>query len=78
MKGGSAVTDELAVHQLPWPREALLALDPATLVQLRVTLSYCIEPNPGERGLSRRHVYASHGLRSDLNHADDSLGTFLR
>ncbi len=78
MNGGTAVTDELALHQLPWPRDALLALDPATLVQLRITLSYFIEPNPGERGLSRRHVYASHGLRFDLKHADDSLDTFLR
>jgi len=78
MKGGAAITDELAVHQLPWPRGALLALDPATLVQLRITLSYFIEPNPGERGLSRRHVYASHGLRFDLKHADDSLDTFIR
>ncbi len=78
MKGGKAVTDELAVHRLPWPREALLALDPAALVQLRITLSYFIEPNPGERGLSRRHVYASHGLRFDLKHADDSLDTFVR
>ncbi|GAA3719782.1 S8 family peptidase [Sphingomonas cynarae] len=78
MKGGKAVTDELAVHRLPWPREALLALDPAALVQLRITLSYFIEPNPGERGLSRRHVYASHGLRFDLKHADESLDTFIR
>lgn len=77
MKSGKAVTDELAVHALPWPRETLLALGEAQ-VQLRITLSYFIEPNPGERGLSRRHVYASHGLRFDLKHADEQLDVFLR
>ncbi|MCW2387210.1 hypothetical protein M2333_000256 [Sphingobium sp. B11D3B] len=75
--GSSGATDELAVHQLPWPRHKLLELDDA-LVQLRITLSYFIEPNPGERGVSRRHTYASHGLRFDLKHADDSLDVFLR
>lgn len=77
IKGGKAVTDELAVHALPWPREALLALGEAQ-VELRITLSYFIEPNPGERGLSRRHAYASHGLRFDLKHADEQLDVFLR
>lgn len=77
IKNGRAVTDELSVHALPWPRETLLALGEAQ-VQLRITLSYFIEPNPGERGLSRRHVYASHGLRFDLKPADDQLEVFLR
>lgn len=75
--GDTSAATALAAR-MPWPRAALLQLDPATLVQLRITLSYFIEPNPGERGLSRRHVYASHGLRFDLKHADDSLDTFLR
>lgn len=77
MRQGKAVTGELGVHQFPWPREKLLELGGA-LVQLRITLSYFIEPNPGERGLSRRHVYASHGLRFDLKHADDTFDVFLR
>lgn len=77
LNGTSAATDQLAVHRLPWPKEKLLELGGA-LVQLRITLSYFIEPNPGERGLSRRHVYASHGLRFDLKYADDSLDVFQR
>lgn len=77
-KNGSAgVTDELAVHQLPWPKAKLLELEGA-MVQLRITLSYFIEPNPGERGVSRRHAYPSHGLRFELKHADDSLDVFHR
>lgn len=77
MRGNEAVTDQLKVHQLPWPRETLLWLG-ETLVQLRITLSYFIEPNPGERGMSRRHTYPSHGLRFELKHADESLDVFLR
>ncbi|MDC7810120.1 S8 family peptidase [Sphingomonas koreensis] len=75
--GSSGATDELAIHQLPWPKAKLLELDSA-MVQLRITLSYFVEPNPGERGVSRRHTYASHGLRFELKHADDSLEVFLR
>lgn len=77
LNGTKVDTDKLAVHNLPWPTNKLLELDEA-MVQLRVTLSYFIEPNPGERGLSRRHVYASHGLRFELKHADEALDIFVR
>ena len=77
MSGGKAVTDELVVHELIWPRERLLELG-ATVVELRITLSYFVEPNPGERGQSRRHSYASHGLRFALKPADEKLDVFLR
>jgi hypothetical protein len=75
--GSAGVTDELAIHKLPWPRNKLLELADA-MVQLRITLSYFVEPNPGERGISRRHAYPSHGLRFELKHADDSVDVFLR
>ena len=42
-------TYEMRVHELPWPREELLRLG-ETEAELRVTLSYFIEPNPGNRG----------------------------
>lgn len=77
MVGTEAKTDELKVHALPWPRERLLGLPAETTVQLRLTLSYFIEPNPGERGQSRRHSYASHGLRYDLKPADEQTDVFL-
>lgn len=77
LEGSKVETDKLAVHSLPWPRTKLLGLGEA-LVQLRITLSYFIEPNPGERGLSRRHVYASHGLRFELKHADEAKDVFIR
>ena len=48
-------------HPLPWPEEALTALQIRS--QHRVTLSYFIEPSPGARGWARRYGYQSHGLR---------------
>jgi hypothetical protein len=62
-KDGSAIkTRDIHLHQLPWPGAELLALGDEN-VELRVTLSYYVEPNPGERGWTRRHRYASHALR---------------
>jgi len=55
-------TRDINLHTLPWPNEALEALAETT-VEMRVTLSYFIEPNPGERGWTNKYRYASHGLR---------------
>ena len=53
------------LHNLPWPKQALQAISAAD-VELRVTLSYFIEPNPSRRGWRQRYAYASHGLRFEL------------
>ena len=45
----AAKTRDMKLHRLPWPREQLANLG-AAQVEMRVTLSYFIEPNPGERG----------------------------
>jgi hypothetical protein len=76
-KEGSAQpkTRDMKVHQLPWPNEMLTQLGEAH-VELRVTLSYFIEPNPGERGWTRRHRYASHGLRFAVKKSTESLDDF--
>ena len=44
--------------------------------ELRITLSYFIEPNPGERGWTRRHRYASHNLRFAVKRALETLPMF--
>jgi Subtilase family len=63
-KDGSTIkTRDMNLHRLPWPRAELAALGDLD-VELRITLSYFVEPNPGERGWTRRHRYASHNLRS--------------
>ncbi len=72
---GSVKTRDMKLHLLPWPKEELLALG-AEPVEVRVTLSYFVEPNPGERGWTRRHRYASHGLRFQMKTATESVGEF--
>jgi hypothetical protein len=63
------------LHSLPWPREELEGLGAAD-VSFRITLSYFVEPNPGERGWSRRHRYASHGLRFAMKRSFESIDEF--
>jgi Subtilase family len=75
-KDGSAIkSGNMNMHRLPWPRDDLRALGGLD-VEIRVTLSYFIEPNPGERGWARRHRYASHGLRFALKRSLETLGQF--
>lgn len=61
---------EMNLHDLPWPRQELEALG-ETPVQLRVTLSYFVEPNPSSRGWAGRYVYPSHGLRFATRRPED-------
>lgn len=74
-KGSStASSKEMRIHRLPWP-DALGDLLNSE-VEVRVTLSYYVEPNPGERGRNNRFSYASHGLRFDLRKPAESLDAF--
>ena len=72
---GSIKTRHMNLHEFPWPRTELEQLG-ETEVELRVTLSYYIEPNPGERGWLRRHRYASHALRFAVKRELESLTEF--
>lgn len=67
---------EMNLHSLPWPIDELDQLG-ATPVELRVTLSYFIEPNPSARGWTRRYLYESHGLRFDVKRPLESDADFL-
>ena len=62
-------------HSIPWPVEVLQELG-GTYVEMKVTLSYFIEPNPGERGWTRKYSYASHGLRFDVKTPTETLDQF--
>lgn len=74
--GGGVKTHDIKFHALPWPRDALLALPLDTQVETRITLSYFIEPSPGERGWDRKYGYASHGLRFKVMRATETLEEF--
>jgi len=71
----TATMRDMKLHRLPWPRQQLAALGAAP-VELRATLSYFIEPNPGDRGWTRRHRYASHGLRFRVKSATETVNEF--
>lgn len=63
------------LYDLPWPTDALLALGETT-VELRVTLSYFIEPNPARRGWRTKHRYQSAGLRFAVKNPRESVAAF--
>lgn len=69
--GGRVTAKDWNLHNLPWPSDVLRNLG-AEDVKLRVTLSYYIEPNPGRRGYTTTHGYASHALRFSLKPPGDS------
>lgn len=76
-KDGSAIkTRDMNLHALPWPKDELESLG-ETLVQMRVTLSYFIEPNPSARGSTSRFHYPSHRLRFDVRHQLETEDAFL-
>lgn len=63
---------DIHFHDLPLPRDVLLDLGDLE-VQMRVTLSYFIQPNPPRRGYIARHSYASHGLRFSVRRPQESI-----
>jgi len=71
------VTRDMNLHSLPWPKEELESLQ-ETPVEMRVTLSYFIEPNPSARGVTSKYHYPSHRLRFDVQRPlDASTESFI-
>ena len=68
---------DMHLHSLPWPIDVLGSLG-ETPVEMRVTLSYFIEPNPSRRGVRSRYRYESHGLRFDVKRPTESTDEFRR
>ena len=66
---------EMQLHTLPWPNELLQSLENID-VDLRVTLSYFIEPGPGQKGWKNKYRYASCGLRFDIKRPNETLIAF--
>ena len=75
-KDGSAIKSrDMNLHALPWPKDQLEALQDAD-VEMRVTLSYFIEPNPSARGSASKYHYPSHRLRFAVRRQLESLADF--
>ena len=62
---------EMRYFVLPWPEDVLRELNQRE-VELRVTLSYFVEPNPHAASRNRRDRYPSHRLRFAVKEADMS------
>lgn len=70
-------TRDMHIYDLPWPSDILLERHDMQ-VQMRITLSYFVEPGPGEVGWKDRYRYASHALRFDINSPGESKERFVK
>lgn len=79
IKNGKSVTyNEMVYHDLPWPKAALEALGDAS-VELKVTLSYFVEPNPSAiEGLERSYSYPSYSLSFSVRKSVDTREMHLK
>jgi hypothetical protein len=77
-KAGAAPTfNDMHFYELPWPTEALEALE-NEIVVMKVTLSYFIEPNLSGRAATRPETYRSAGLRFELKKRSESVENFKK
>jgi len=76
MEGGRKFGD-CHYYDLPIPRRLLEDLE-NEVVELKVTLSYFIDPNPGLSASVDPQRYQSHGLRFDLRRKGESLDAYKK
>lgn len=74
-QGSSPKMKEMHFHTLPWPESVLQTLE-NKMVKVRITLSYFIEPGPGQKGWKNKYRYASCGLRFDMKRPNETLEQF--
>lgn len=67
--------NEMHLIKLPWPSQLLQTLG-ETLIKIKVTLSYFIEPGPGKIGWKNKYNYQSFGLRFELNDVNEDEEAF--
>lgn len=69
--------NEMHLHEIPWPEDILRELGDVEAT-MKITLSYFIEPYPGERGWNNRYRYSSAGLRFEVKAPLESKSEFTR
>lgn len=72
---GSPTFNEVHYYAIPWPKSALEALGEKN-VQLKITLSYFVEPSPGETAPVTPARYQSHGLRFEVKRSTETAAVF--
>jgi Subtilase family len=75
--GKDAKANEMNLHEIPWAEQVLLELGELE-VEMRVTLSYFIEPNPSGKGYKNKHRYASHQLKFTTIKPDENKDDFRK
>jgi hypothetical protein len=65
------------IHFIPWPSEILQELGDM-MVTMRVTLSYFVEPGPGEIGWQNKYRYPSCGLRFEVINNNETEDDFKK
>lgn len=75
--GSTCHMKEMHLHKLPWPEEVLQSLGEID-VEMRVTLSYFIEPGPGEVGWRDKYRYPSCNLRFDVINSNEKVEDFKK
>jgi len=68
---------EMHLHEIPWPKGVLQSLGTIEAT-IRVTLSYFIEPGPGEVGWKDKYRYPSCNLRFDVINSNETLKDFTK
>ena len=76
-RASNVTMNEMHIHELPWPSDILLGLG-ETRVKMIVTLSYYIEPGPGEIGWKDKYRYPSCGLLFDVNNPGEEKDNFIK
>ncbi len=75
--GKNPKANEMNLHEIPWAKDVLLGLGELE-VEMRVTLSYFIEPNPNGKGYKNKHRYASHQLKFTTMKPDEDKDEFRK
>ncbi len=75
--GNNPKANEMNLHEIPWATGVLQGLG-ELVVEMRVTLSYFIEPNPNGKGYKNKHRYASHQLKFTTIKRDEDRDDFRK
>lgn len=77
-KNSNYTTKDMHFYKMPWPKTVLKNLPDQTVIKFKFTLSYFIEPGPGEIGWKDRYRYPSFGLRFALIQPQESENDFMK
>ena len=74
----TAVYNEYHLYEIPWPADVLGGILSDMDVTLKVTLSYFIDPNPGDKRYANNFHYHSHALDFKMIKSTEDIETFKR